>query len=153
MGSIAKSGTSPIVEVLSPAEKPTRHGLIYAATPASDIVCGPSQVASGIGLQVFMTGRGTPYGLDVAPVIKVCSRNEMKDHWFDLIDISAGGVATGEATIADNAEPFRKIDMNKNLFAAVVSVGNGFFELGKVAFEQKDDVAFAVSRRFEPVGR
>ena len=42
--------------------------------------------------------------------------------------------------------------MNKNLFAAVVSVGNGFFELGKVAFEQKDDVAFAVSRRFEPVG-
>lgn len=70
-------------------------------TPASDIVCGPSQVASGIGLQVFMTGRGTPYGLDVAPVIKVCSRNEMKEQWFDLIDISAGHVATGEATIAD----------------------------------------------------
>ncbi len=100
MGSIAKSGTSPIVEVLSPAEKPTRHGLIYAATPASDIVCGPSQVASGIGLQVFMTGRGTPYGLDIAPVIKVCSRNELKNHWFDLIDISAGDVATGEKTIA-----------------------------------------------------
>ena len=101
MGSIAKSGTSPIVEVLSPAEKPTRHGLIFAATPASDIVCGPSQVASGIGLQVFMTGRGTPYGLDIAPVIKVCSRNEMKEHWFDLIDISAGDVATGEKTIAE----------------------------------------------------
>ena len=101
MGSIAKSGTSPIVEVLSPAEKPTKHGLIYAATPASDIVCGPSQVASGIGLQVFMTGRGTPYGLDISPVIKVCSRNEMKDHWFDLIDISAGDVATGKATIAE----------------------------------------------------
>lgn len=110
MGSIAKSGTSPIVEVLSPAEKPTKHGLIYAATPASDIVCGPSQVASGIGLQVFMTGRGTPYGLDVAPVIKVCSRNEMKDHWFDLIDISAGPVATGEATIAEvGAEIFNLI--------------------------------------------
>ena len=104
MGSIAKSGTSPIVEVLSPAEKPTKHGLIYAATPASDIVCGPCQVASGIGLQVFMTGRGTPYGLDVAPVIKVCSRNEMKEHWFDLIDISAGGVATGEKTIAEVGE-------------------------------------------------
>ena len=101
MGSIAKSGTSPIVEVLSPAQKPTKHGLIYAATPASDIVCGPSQVASGIGLQVFMTGRGTPYGLDICPVIKVCSRNEMKNHWFDMIDVSAGAVATGEATIAD----------------------------------------------------
>lgn len=101
MGSIAKSGTSPIVEVLSPAQKPTKHGLIFAATPASDIVCGPSQVASGIGLQVFMTGRGTPYGLDIAPVIKVCSRDEMKAHWFDLIDISAGGVATGKSTIAE----------------------------------------------------
>lgn len=104
MGSIAKSGTSPIVEVLSPAEKPTKHGLIYAATPASDIVCGPSQVASGIGLQVFMTGRGTPYGLAISPVIKVCSRKEMKAHWFDLIDISAGAVATGEATIAEVGE-------------------------------------------------
>lgn len=101
MGSIAKSGTSPIVEVLSPAEKPTKHGLIYAATPASDIVCGPCQVASGIGLQVFMTGRGTPYGLEIAPVIKVCSRNELKNHWFDLIDISAGDVATGDKTIAE----------------------------------------------------
>lgn len=48
-----------------------------------------------------MTGRGTPYGLDVSPVIKVCSRNEMKKHWFDLIDISAGEVATGEKTIAE----------------------------------------------------
>ena len=101
MGSIAKSGTSPIAEVLSPAEKPTKHGLIYAATPASDIVCGPSQVASGIGLQVFMTGRGTPYGLEISPVIKVCSRNELKEHWFDMIDISAGDVATGEKTIAE----------------------------------------------------
>ncbi len=101
MGSIAKSGTSPIAEVLSPAQKPTRHGLIYAATPASDIVCGPSQTASGIGLQVFMTGRGTPYGMEICPVIKVCSRNEMKEHWFDMIDISAGDVATGEKTIAD----------------------------------------------------
>ncbi len=110
MGSIAKSGTSPIVEVLSPAEKPTKHGLIYAATPASDIVCGPSQLASGIGLQVFMTGRGTPYGLAIAPVIKVCSRNEMKDNWFDMIDISAGGVATGEATIPEvGTEIFRFI--------------------------------------------
>lgn len=119
MGSIAKSGTSPIVEVLSPAEKPTKHGLIYAATPASDIVCGPSQVASGIGLQVFMTGRGTPYGLDISPVIKVCSRNEMKKHWFDMIDISAGDVATGEATIAD---------VGTEIFHMILDVASGIKE-------------------------
>ena len=116
MGSIAKSGTSPIVEVLSPAQQPTRHGLIYAATPASDIVCGPSQIASGIGLQVFMTGRGTPYGLDIAPVIKVCSRNEMKNHWFDMIDISAGDIATGEATIAQ---------VGTEIFNMILNVASG----------------------------
>ena len=104
MGSIAKSGTASISEVIGPGEKPAKHGLICACTPASDIVCGPSQGASGIGLQVFMTGRGTPYGLEIAPVIKVCSRNEMKNHWFDMIDISAGDVATGKKSIAEVGE-------------------------------------------------
>lgn len=116
MGSIAKSGTSPIVEVLSPAERPTKHGMIYAATPASDMVCGPCQLASGIGLQVFMTGRGTPYGLAAAPVIKVCSRNEMKEQWPDVIDISAGAVVTGEKTIAE---------VGTELFGFIVDVASG----------------------------
>lgn len=104
MGSIAKSGSSPIEEVLSPAEQPHRHGLIFAATPGSDIVCGPSQAASGIGLQVFMTGRGTPYGLEICPVVKVCSRNELKAQWPDMIDLSAGDILTGERTIAQVGE-------------------------------------------------
>lgn len=101
MGSIAKSGTAPICQVLDPGEIPTKHGLIYAATPASDIVCGPSQLASGCVLEVFMTGRGTPYGLASMPVIKVCSRKEMKEMWNDLIDVNAGTIATGERTIKD----------------------------------------------------
>lgn len=116
MGSIAKSGTAPIVQVLSPAERPTRKGLIYAATPASDIVCGPSQLASGITLQVFMTGRGTPYGLAAAPVVKVCSRTDMKKQWPDLIDINAGTIATGDATIEEVGE---------ELFRFVLDVASG----------------------------
>lgn len=116
MGSIAKSGTSPIVQVLSPGERPTKSGLIYAATPASDIVCGPCQLASGIGLQVFMTGRGTPYGLAAAPVIKVCSRNEMKEQWSDLIDVNAGPIATGEQTIQQ---------VGTTLFNQIVNVASG----------------------------
>lgn len=101
MGSIAKSGSSPIVEVLSPGERPTRHGLIYAATPASDIVCGPCQLASGIGAQLFTTGRGTPYGLAEIPVLKICSRSEVKRIWPDLIDIDAGPISDGECSIQD----------------------------------------------------
>ena len=99
LGSIAKSGTSAIVEVLSPGQRPTKRGLIYAATPASDFVCGTQQLASGITLQVFTTGRGTPYGLAAVPVIKMATRTALADRWYDLMDINAGTIATGEATI------------------------------------------------------
>ncbi|QIQ20601.1 galactarate dehydratase [Zophobihabitans entericus] len=101
MGSIAKSGTSAIVEVLSPGQRPTKRGLIFAATPASDFVCGTQQVASGITVQVFTSGRGTPYGLAMVPVIKMASRNTIADRWFDLMDISAGDIALGKKTIDD----------------------------------------------------
>lgn len=101
LGSIAKSGSSPIVGILAPGEKPARKGLIYAATPASDFVCGTLQLASGMHIQIFTTGRGTPYGLAMAPVIKVSTRNALTEQWHDLIDVNAGQIATGEATIED----------------------------------------------------
>ncbi len=99
LGSIAKSGRSPIVEVLSPGQRPTQRGLIFAATPASDFVCGTQQMASGITLQVFTTGRGTPYGLAAIPVIKMATRNALAERWHDLMDINAGTIATGEESI------------------------------------------------------
>jgi galactarate dehydratase len=77
MGSIVKSGTAPIVGVLSPGEKVRQKGLIYAATPASDFICGTLQLAAGINLHVFTTGRGTPYGLAQVPVIKVATRSDL----------------------------------------------------------------------------
>ncbi|WP_200416595.1 galactarate dehydratase [Virgibacillus salexigens] len=101
LGSIAKSGSSLITDVLAPGEKATKKGLIFAATPASDFVCGTLQLASGMHLQVFTTGRGTPYGLAVAPVIKVSTRNALKNQWDDLIDVNAGRIATGDATIEE----------------------------------------------------
>ena len=67
MGSIVKSGSAPISGVLSPGEKlrdrGIERGLVYAATPASDFICGTLQLAAGMNLHVFTTGRGTPYGL------------------------------------------------------------------------------------------
>jgi galactarate dehydratase len=101
MGSIAKSGTSAIAGVLSPGERVNRKGLIYAATPASDFVCGTQQLASGMTLQVFTTGRGTPYGLEAAPVINVATRRDLAARWHDLMEVDAGVIATGEATIEE----------------------------------------------------
>jgi galactarate dehydratase len=101
MGSIIKSGTSPIAGVLSPGEKLAQKGLIYAATPASDFICGTLQLAAGMNMHVFTTGRGTPYGLAEVPVVKVATRDDLARRWHDLMDINAGRIATGEATIAD----------------------------------------------------
>jgi galactarate dehydratase len=101
MGSIVKSGSSPISGVLAPGEKVKQKGLIYAATPASDFICGTLQVASGINMHVFTTGRGTPYGLASVPVIKVATRNDLARRWHDLMDVNAGRIASGEATIED----------------------------------------------------
>jgi galactarate dehydratase len=99
LGSAIKSGSSAISGVLAPGERVDRKGLIFAATPASDFICGTLQLASGMTLQVFTTGRGTPYGLAAAPVIKMATRKALSARWHDLIDIDAGRIATGEASI------------------------------------------------------
>jgi galactarate dehydratase len=99
MGSIVKSGSSAITHVLSPGEKLRVKGLTYAATPASDFVCGTLQLAAGMNLHIFTTGRGTPYGLAAVPVIKVATRSELARRWHDLMDINAGTIADGEQSI------------------------------------------------------
>ena len=101
MGSIVKSGSSPISGVLGPGEKVRQKGLIYAATPASDFICGTLQLAAGMNLHVFTTGRGTPYGLAQVPVIKVATRSDLARRWHDLMDVNAGTIATGEKTIEE----------------------------------------------------
>jgi galactarate dehydratase len=99
MGSVIKSGSMPISAVLSPGERATNRGLIYAATPASDFICGTLQLAAGMNLHVFTTGRGTPYGLAECPVVKVATRTELARRWHDLMDLNAGAVADGQCSV------------------------------------------------------
>ena len=100
LGSIAKSGSTPIQEVTSHGERVKGKGLVFAATPASDFICGTQQLAS-MNMHVFTTGEGSPYGLALVPVVKVSSRSALAQRWPDLIDIDAGRIATGEATIEE----------------------------------------------------
>ncbi len=105
MGSIVKSGSAAISGVLSPGESLRQNGissgLVYAATPASDFVCGTLQLAAGMNIHVFTTGRGTPYGLAECPVIKVATRSDLARRWHDLMDVNAGRIAEGSASIDD----------------------------------------------------
>jgi len=97
LGSVAKAGSTAIRAVAGHGEKVTAKGLVFAATPASDFICGTQQLAS-MNLHVFTTGEGSPYGLALAPVVKVSSRTALAEKWHDLIDIDAGRIATGQAT-------------------------------------------------------
>ncbi|NBS46818.1 MAG: galactarate dehydratase, partial [Betaproteobacteria bacterium] len=101
MGSIIKSGSAPISHVLSPGERLRRdqRGLVFAATPASDFICGTLQLAAGMNLHVFTTGRGTPYGLAACPVLKVATRTDLARRWHDLMDLNAGLIADGAKTV------------------------------------------------------
>ena len=103
MGSIVKSGSSAIAHVLPPGNKLRRdqRGLVFAATPASDFICGTLQLAAGMNLHVFTTGRGTPYGLAACPVIKVATRTDLARRWHDLMDLNAGAIADGQATVEE----------------------------------------------------
>ena len=101
LGSVAKAGTSAITAVAGPGERVKAKGLVFAATPASDFVCGTLQLAASMNMHIFTTGRGTPYGLAMAPVIKVASRTPLAERWSDLIDLNAGTIASGEATIQE----------------------------------------------------
>jgi galactarate dehydratase len=100
LGSIAKAGSTAIRAVATHGEKAIAKGLVFAATPASDFICGTQQLAS-MNLHIFTTGEGSPYGLALAPVIKVSSRTALAERWHDLIDIDAGRIATGAATVEE----------------------------------------------------
>jgi galactarate dehydratase len=103
MGSIIKSGSSAIASVLAPGEKlrKDQKGLVFAATPASDFICGTLQLAAGMNVHVFTTGRGTPYGLQACPVVKVATRSDLARRWHDLMDMNAGRIADGQITIEE----------------------------------------------------
>jgi galactarate dehydratase len=115
LGSVVKSGSTAIQAVASHGEKVTAKGLVFAATPASDFICGTQQLAS-MNLHVFTTGEGSPYGLALVPVLKVSSRTALAEKWHDLIDVDAGRIATGQATIED---------VGWDIFRAILEAASG----------------------------
>lgn len=116
MGSIAKAGSTPLMAVTGPGERVTQKGLVFAATPASDFICGTLQLAASMNMHIFTTGRGSPYGLAIAPVIKVASNSGLAERWRDLIDVDAGRIATGTASVEE---------VGREIFSLILDVASG----------------------------
>jgi galactarate dehydratase len=115
LGSIAKAGSTAIRSVTTHGDRVRGRGLVFAATPASDFICGTQQLTS-MNMHVFTTGEGTPYGLAMVPVIKVSSRTALAERWPDLIDVDAGRIATGRATTEQ---------VGRELFHLILEVASG----------------------------
>ncbi len=116
LGCVHKGGTSPVVEVIDYGERPRRQGLVVMDTPGHDVMQLVGMAASGAQVIIFTTGRGTPTGSAIVPVIKVSTRTALKKSLPNLIDFDAGPIVDGFLTVEAVGEA---------LFRKMIAVANG----------------------------
>lgn len=115
LGAYAKSGASPIAGVLLPTEHPAQAGLyLMDVVPDGEPrfgypnICDTAEIieliATGCHLVVFTTGRGSVIGSAIAPVIKVCNNPETYRNMADDMDVDAGRIIDGGATLDEVAD-------------------------------------------------
>lgn len=100
LGCIWKGGTKPIRAVIDYSEQVTGPGLTVMDTTGDDVRSVSGMVAGGSQVVVFTTGRGTPTGCPIAPVIKIASNSRVFKEMRDCIDINAGTIVEGRETTA-----------------------------------------------------
>ena len=110
MGAYAKSGGSPIVGLIKPGEYPPTGGLYlmdvvpdgeprFGFPNINDNVELAELIASGSQVILFSTGRGSVVGSALAPVIKVCANPATFRRMEDDMDVDAGRILEGRATL------------------------------------------------------
>lgn len=116
LGCIRKGGTRPIVEVLEQAARPTKRGAIVMDTAGFDISSVTSMVAGGCNAVIFTTGRGTPTGNAIVPVLKVTANERTFRMMDDNMDIDLSPIIRGEKT-------FR--EMGREMLKDIEAICNG----------------------------
>lgn len=105
LGCIYKGGSSTINNVYDYSKQlKTEEGLVIMDTPGNDASSVSGMIAGGCQVVVFTTGRGTPTGHPIAPVIKITANRETYKMMEDNIDFDASGIVYGENTTEELAE-------------------------------------------------
>ncbi|WNJ20075.1 altronate dehydratase family protein [Pontibacter sp. G13] len=115
-GAAKKGGTSPVVDILDYTEPARQSGLNLLCTPGNDVESTTGLAGSWANVMVFTTGLGTPTGNPIAPVVKMSSNTSLAERMPDIIDVNAGQIITGEATIES---------LGTQLLERIIEVANG----------------------------
>ncbi|WP_114952813.1 UxaA family hydrolase [Sphingosinicella terrae] len=121
MGAYSKSGASPISGIVKPGDLPPQGGLYlldvvpdgeprFGFPNISDNAEIVELIACGAHLTLFTTGRGSVVGSAIAPVIKICANPETARRLKDDMDVNAGRILEGEATLEEvGDEIYRRV--------------------------------------------
>ena len=110
LGAYAKSGQAQIAGIIKPGIAPPRKGLyLLDVVPDGEVRFGfpnindnaeiAELIACGSHVILFSTGRGSVVGSAIAPVVKVCANPETWQRMQDDMDIDAGRILQGRATL------------------------------------------------------
>ena len=100
LGCIHKGGHSPINAVYDYAKQvESKQGLVIMDTPGNDPASVAAMVAGGAQVIVFSSGRGSPVGHPIAPVVKVTGNKITFTNMEDNIDFCAAPLIYGEKTV------------------------------------------------------
>jgi altronate dehydratase large subunit len=119
--------------VVPVAERPAGKGLYVMDTPGQDEVAVTAMAAGGAQVCLFSTGRGTPLGNAICPVIKVCGNPRALQTMEDNIDFSTLSLLEGRAT---------RDELANQLFRMVIDVCNGQLTNAEIIGHQE----FAIHR-------
>jgi len=116
LGAVAKSGTSPLMQVLEYAEQVTSPGLCFMNTPGYDPVSLTGLAAGGCNLLAFTTGRGSVSGNPIAPVVKIATNTYMYERMRENMDVNAGRIMDGTASVEE---------VGREIFEFMLEVASG----------------------------
>ena len=116
LGAVAKAGTSPLIDVVDFAERTQKVGFVFMNTPGYDPVSITGLAAGGVNLIAFTTGRGSAIGFPSIPVLKIASNSRMYRQMTGNMDINAGVIADGEASVEQ---------VGNEIFDALLRVASG----------------------------
>ncbi|WP_339204812.1 UxaA family hydrolase [Paenibacillus sp. FSL K6-3182] len=134
LGCISKCGKAPIKGVIEYAEQIPEGGLYFMDSPGNDIECVSGMAAGGVHIVCFTTGRGTPTGAAVVPVIKITGNKRMFERMEDNMDVDVSDMLGGMLSLESAGEKIWQeiIDVADGKWTKAETLGHQEFSINRI---------------------